>query len=79
MNKIVKRVRVNWYKLLYSLKDEKLISYFWKYYNTHKLSKNRCARYCLINYYSTTSMPEVVKKYFTLNSDIKKMSYNFYG
>lgn len=66
----VKRVRINWYKLLYQVDDPELISCFWKYYNCHKIkSKNRCARFVLIHYYSTTPAPDFVKKAFNFNRD----------
>lgn len=73
-----KKVKVNWYQVLYAQNDEKLIAAFWKFFNSHRMSKNRCARYVLQKYYSTTSMPVDVKKYFTLRHDIKLVSLNLY-
>lgn len=73
------KVKVNWYQVLYSVGDEKLIAAFWRFYNTHKMSKNRCARCVLMKYYSTTGMPEKVKKYFTLKRDLEMVRYNIYA
>lgn len=82
--KTKKRVRVNWYRLLYSLKDDKLIAFFWKWFNSHKVkSKQRAARFVLIRYYSTTPCPKSVLKYFDLSQNVKvcdlNISKEFYG
>ena len=75
-----KRVKVNWYKLLYSLGDQALIGYFWKWYNSHKVkSKSRAARNVLVHYYSTTIAPKVVDFYLKLNQSRKALSYNYYA
>lgn len=79
MRKATKRVKIAWYKLIYDLNDDGLIKYFWFWYNTHKVkSKDRAARNVLMRYYSTTSMPERVKKLLCLNNDIKTVSFNLY-
>lgn len=72
------KLRIDWYKLLYSTKDEVLIGMFWKFYNSHRLSKNRAARSVLVHYYSTTPAPDFVKKHLTLKHDIELVRFNFY-
>lgn len=71
MKKSSKRVRVNWYRLLYSVKDDNLIAFFWKWFNTHNVkSKQRAARCVLIRYYSTTPAPVSVLKHLHLQHDV---------
>lgn len=65
--------------MIYKVHDPSLTAMFWAYYNKHRLkSKNRCARYVLIHYYSTTPAPDFVKKALSLNSDIKIVHQNLY-
>lgn len=79
MRKVYRKVRVDWYKVLYELKDEKLINFFWYWFNHHNVkSKLRAARFVLLRYYSTTSMPERVIKLFSINHDIKTVRFNLY-
>ena len=73
------KVRINWYQAIYKTSDEKLIVEFWKFYNSHRLSKNAAARCVLISYYSTSPAPVWVKKLLSLKHDIKLVRYNCYA
>ena len=74
-----KRIAIDWYKLLYDTKDQKLINQFWYKFNHCKVkSKNRVARFVLIHYYSTTVAPDFVRKALSFNYDRKLVSVNLY-
>lgn len=70
--------RIDWYQLLYKTEDPVLIKMFWRFFNRHKMSKNRCARSVLLRYYSTTPVPEFVQKAFSFYHDCKLVQANFY-
>lgn len=73
------RISFNWYKVLYQTGDQKLISYFWRWYNSHKVkSKKRAARCVLIKYYSTTPAPDFVLDCMSFNHDARLARINSY-
>lgn len=75
----VKRKTINWYQLLYQTNDKALISFFWKWYNIHKVkSKNRAARSVLIKYYSTITAPDFVQRAFSFYRDCEVVRYGLY-
>lgn len=70
MSKKVKRVHVNWWKVLNGLDNPEIFSYFGKLVcklkphikRGHHMSMNRCAYYALKHYYSTTTVDELCRK-----------------
>lgn len=75
-----KRLRINWYKVIYQTKDEGLMSEFWKFFKCHRISKNRAARAVLLHYYSTTRKvpPICVTEAFSFNQNRKFAQFNAY-
>lgn len=75
-----KRLRINWFKILYSTGDKVLIDMFWDYFKKHRISKNRTARLVLLHYYSTASVPvpAQVANAFSFNRDRKAAQFNAY-
>ena len=71
-------VRIDWYKAIYKTCDQNLIKEFWKFFNSHKVSKNAAARLVLIKYYSMNPAPKFISKLLRLKKDIKTVKVNLY-
>ena len=74
------RVNFDWYQALYKTGDERLIKYFWYWYNHHKVkSKNKAARCVLIHYYSTNACPRWLENMLCFKKLKTALAYNYYA